>query len=487
MKNLVVAFLGLIIIGCSQPEINNNTNTGVAISGVITNPKSDYAIFRSGIGKESQVDTAFLDSMGNFSLFIELKEEKHGWFIHGGPFEVNGVPMILSERTAMFFVPGDSIELTIDPEYFDETISYMGRGGAINNYLAKKYIIEEEITIPAKELYSLGYREFSSKTDSIKSALISHLNEYVKQDPEAPKNFTKNELGGITYSWAKQRIKYPELHKKFTEMDSFDIGPDYYNYLSGLNLDDSSLIGNNAYKSFLKEYIESEAKKVIADDTSLANKELGLLEIKVQMASELFKTSALSNFLLYDCMHQYIKQNGTNGIENAMERFKKSCTNSEYTDKVVESYNLWKNLVEGNEAPDFTYPDINEDSVSLSDFQGKYVYVDIWATWCGPCRRELPHLEKLIEKYVDADIVFLSISIDEDIEAWKKMVQEKQMKGIQLNASQGWDAAICKFYGIKSIPRFLLIGREGEIIFAKAERPSQGISEILMNFEDLNI
>ncbi|HIA36505.1 MAG TPA: TlpA family protein disulfide reductase [Flavobacteriales bacterium] len=485
MKNLIYICTIIVLLGCTQTNVEDKLISGVTITGKIENPKSDYAIFRSGKGKESQADTAFLDSMGKFSLFIELKEEKYGWFIHGGPFEINGITMLRSERTAMYFVPGDSIELTINPEMFDESISYYGSGGAINNYLAKRYLIEEKMGIPAKEMYALDPQAFSSKTDSIKAALITHLNLYVKENPEAPKKFTKNERANTIYSWALKRINYPEFHRNYTEFASFDLGPEYYKYLSDLNLDDSSLTENLIYKNFLNEYIASEAKKVIAEDTSLTNENIGLLEVKIQMATELFKTKDLSNYLLFNCMYQYIKQKGTKGIGALMEEFEKTCTNDEYKTKVRESYDIWKNLVEGNEAPDFACPDINEDSVSLSDFRGKYVYVDIWATWCGPCRRELPHLEKLQEEYKDKNIVFLSVSIDEDEEAWKKMVKEKKMKGIQLIAAQGWDAGICKFYGIKSIPRFLLIGKDGEIIFAKAERPSRGIDEILKNLEGL--
>lgn len=485
MKNLFYLCAVILLLGCTQTNVDDKPISGVTITGKIENPKSDYAIFRSGKGKESQADTAFLDSMGKFSLFIELKEEKYGWFIHGGPFENNGITMFLSERTAMYFVPGDSIELTIDPEMFDESISYIGSGGAINNYLAKRYLIEEKMGIPPKEMYALEPQAFSSKTDSIKAALITHLNLYVKENPEAPIEFTKNERANTIYSWALKRINYPEFHKEYTEVGTFYLGPEYYNYLADLNLDDSSLTENKTYKSFLSKYIESEAKKAIAEDTTLINVNLGLLDVKVQMAIELFKTRALSNYLSYNYMYQHIKQNGTNGIESSMERFENTCTNEEYKTKVRESYDIWKNLVEGNDAPDFTYPNINEDSVSLSDFRGKYVYVDIWATWCGPCRRELPHLEKLQEEYKDKNIVFLSVSIDEDEDAWKKMVKEKKMKGIQLIAAQGWDAGICKFYGIKSIPRFLLIGQDGEIIFAKAERPSRGIDKILKDLEDL--
>ncbi len=83
-----------------------------------------------------------------------------------------------------------------------------------------------------------------------------------------------------------------------------------------------------------------------------------------------------------------------------------------------------KELKEGDQAPTFKYLDINGKEVSLSDLKGKYVYIDVWATWCGPCRYELPHLKELEKKMHGKKIVFVSISCDKDKAAWEKMVKE---------------------------------------------------------------
>ena len=92
-----------------------------------------------------------------------------------------------------------------------------------------------------------------------------------------------------------------------------------------------------------------------------------------------------------------------------------------------------KELKEGDQAPTFKYLDINGKEVSLSDLKGKYVYIDIWATWCGPCTGELPHLKELEKKMHGKKIVFVSISCDKDKAAWEKMVKEKGLEGVQLH------------------------------------------------------
>ena len=127
-------------------------------------------------------------------------------------------------------------------------------------------------------------------------------------------------------------------------------------------------------------------------------------------------------------------------------------------------------LKAGDASPVFKYKDINGKEVSLSDLKGKYVYIDVWATWCPPCRAELPHLKKLEEAMKGKNIVFVSISVDKDKAAWEKMVKEQQLGGIQLHT--GGDRGLLNAYEIKGIPRFILLDKEGKIVNPNMSRPS---------------
>lgn len=134
-----------------------------------------------------------------------------------------------------------------------------------------------------------------------------------------------------------------------------------------------------------------------------------------------------------------------------------------------------KAKMNGVAAPDFEYVSIDDKKVKLSDFKGKYVYIDVWATWCGPCRAEIPHLKKLEEHFHGKNIEFVSISVDydKDFEKWKKFVKEKQLGGTQLYADKNWESTFIQSFGINSIPRFILIDPSGNVVSSDESRPSE--------------
>jgi len=126
----------------------------------------------------------------------------------------------------------------------------------------------------------------------------------------------------------------------------------------------------------------------------------------------------------------------------------------------------------GDAAIDFTYPDKDGNNVALSDFIGSVVYVDVWATWCGPCRAEMPFLHDLEAEYSDKNVTFIGVSVDEEKnrQVWLDMMEEKDMQGVQIFAD-GW-SQITKDYAINGIPRFMLFDTEGNVSNLNADRPS---------------
>lgn len=153
---------------------------------------------------------------------------------------------------------------------------------------------------------------------------------------------------------------------------------------------------------------------------------------------------------------------------------------TKYYEQVQEA-----NKMNNSPSPTFDYINYVGGNTKLDDFKGKYVYIDVWATWCGPCRQEIPFLKKAEEKYHDKNIAFISISIDKlkDQEKWKTMVKEKELSGVQLFADNDWNSKFVQEYKITGIPRFILIDPNGNIVKADAARPSS--DELMKELDSL--
>ena len=129
----------------------------------------------------------------------------------------------------------------------------------------------------------------------------------------------------------------------------------------------------------------------------------------------------------------------------------------------------------GKKSPEFNnYENFKGGKTSLSDLKGKYVYIDIWATWCKPCKDEIPALKVLEQDYHNKNIEFVSISVDaqEAYDSWRKMVKDMDLQGVQLFADNNFKSDFITEYGINAIPRFVLLDPEGNIVDADADRPS---------------
>lgn len=144
----------------------------------------------------------------------------------------------------------------------------------------------------------------------------------------------------------------------------------------------------------------------------------------------------------------------------------------------------------GRPSPKFeNYTNIKGGAMSLDDFKGKYVYIDVWASWCGPCIQQIPYLQSMEKEYHTKNIAFVSISTDESRrngnsweaaeKKWRDFVQKKNMSGYQLWS--GKDYSFQQAYQITGIPRFILIDPDGNIVDANAPRPSDPRLKTLFN------
>jgi len=125
----------------------------------------------------------------------------------------------------------------------------------------------------------------------------------------------------------------------------------------------------------------------------------------------------------------------------------------------------------GDVAPEIYLPNLNGKSVSLYSLRGKYVLVDFWASWCGPCRYENPNLVKLYSKYKEKGLEIYGVSLDQDKESWENAVKKDGITWIQVSDLSQWNSVVVPLYQLEVIPASFLLNKDGKIIASYLRGP----------------
>ncbi|WP_300567336.1 TlpA disulfide reductase family protein [Flavobacterium sp.] len=429
----------------------------ITLSGKITNTE-DGKIKIRGEAFEKDItlkadgtfsETFQIDYQGSYSLFTK------------------------NNRISLYLGKGSKLAINADEKNFDTTLSFMGDGSVENKYISEKTKIVA--AIKNEDLYKLDEADFLKKIAEMKASVTAVYNKTKFSNA----NFKEKELQNIKYLEQIQILNYPSYHAHYAKIQDFITSETFPKFDSKIDLDnEADFLFSNTYKQIIEakfnQFIESKAGQD-ADYTAV----YALPEIKK------IKSVAIKNARIKTVAYEVGA--GNPEATNLYNELMALSTDVKFKEELTTKFNKIKTLIAGNASPKFDYENYKGGKTSLESLKGKYVYIDVWATWCGPCRKEIPSLQKVEEQYEGKNIEFVSLSIDakKDYEKWKKFVDEKKLGGIQLFADNDWNSQFAKDYAIEGIPRFILIDPNGNIVSADAPRPSD--PKLIQKFTELGI
>ena len=409
----------------------------VRLSGEITNPNSDKITIR-GNGYIKVID---VNANGTFDDTLVVKEGNYTFYD-------------TKESTAMYLAPGYRLDISLDGKEFDETLKYSGIGEKPNNFNASYFLFNEKNAIDSETYKKMENQEYFDYQLKTHASLMKLLNEYEIEN----ENFLESQAN---------KFRFQMLNNLITKL-----GEDYFagktkgiitQYLdtetNKIDFKDSVMFAsNNDYRYFLSSYFVA----------GLTSGDLKTLELYNEELLEMQKKSIVTT------LKRGISFYNMDKLDVYYQTYVKLAANDKGINRIKEKYDRIKNLKKGSPSPSFNYPDSSGKNISLESLKGKLVYVDVWATWCGPCKAQIPFLKQLEEKYREEDIAFVSLSIDQlkNISQWKDMIVDKKLEGIQIIADKAWRSKFVTDYVIEGIPRFILIDKDGNLMDPMAPRPA---------------
>lgn len=430
----------------------------IVLSSCTLNKEIDYVLF-SGTIQNATVKEFSVTSMP-FNKKISIQED--GSFSDTLNITKKGFYSLRLGRNfnSLYLSGGGDLVATLDMANFDSSISFTGSEADVNNYLIEKKRLAKNLMGEFMVFYALDEDAFLAKSDSMEIQLNALLS-----NPNFSDYFKSIEVKNNYFDKVSNQQQYIRYHGGIIKDTSFRVSENFPQELEKIDFTSKEdYINSGALKMLMLAYYMDKFKTAYESTNDYT---LALMEILKDVPNGYVKDRFLSHASRFVIgPNESLKQSYDYFIENTIdEKFKESYT---------KKYNNLKSLAKGTPSPSFDYENYEGGTTSLADLKGKFVYIDVWATWCSPCKKEIPYLLKVEKEFHRKNIAFVSISVDKkkDHEVWRKMIAEKGLAGIQLFADNDRSSKFYKDYKITGIPRFILIDTEGNIISADAPRPS---------------
>ena len=437
MRNLFIILLLVVCSGCRPGQ--------TVLKGHIGNYHGEVVRICAE-GQSDRRDTLVVDTLGNF-IFSPANGV---WSI----YEISVKDH--SPWVPVYIGAGDQVEMKLvlqQDKRIDVTFS--GDRPAENAYLWAYCEAKNRRFWNDPEVKGISFRSYEDKIEAMRKALQEKLDK-VKDE------VTREKLA------VKQHLMLQEHLLNYNCLQDEDRTPnaDYAFFVKSIDLNDPRQANERIVESVIGWYLTLEPDK--EENYQIAY--LETLERKVTDRTIVDKQATRSVTGLF--------RHYSGNLDDVMAVYNRICSNDSLREAVNDEYKeyvrAFGNLMPGKPAPDFEMTDMTGKKCRLSDLRGKYLYIDVWATWCSPCREEIPYMARLYEHFAkDKRIALVSISVDSNVKTWEQFIEREKPAWAQYVVDRKTNAFLDKEYRIYGIPHFMLIDPEGRFIAYSFSRPSE--------------
>lgn len=415
-----------------------NKSNKVIVSGNIYNFHNQMQVEDISEFQElnlQSLDRTFIpDSNGKF--FVSFQLSRPNYFRIG--------------RNVLYLSPGDSLSVVLDFNAPDKAIF---KGNRPSNIAANEYL---KYTLFPKEGSFLegGKNIMPTIQASIDTILAMALRKQQQLDKHKKLN------------WEFKRLE--DVRLKADIVNSLLYIKTYYYWKYKIPKDSLTLF-LKATDRILKPYVSKYLREEIDPEFLKLTVYRNLISLVLDSVSNTGKVSRVRDYLkAWNLVDKAKKHNSKVEISLLLPEVD-SISNPNYKFTVAGTFKRLLSLNNGDPAVDLKIKDVKGQLVSLKSYKGKVIYIDIWATWCGPCLEELPYMDSLRNYFKnDKSIQFISLSIDDDISKWKNYLSKNKMDTDQ------WiiDRELLKAYNVITIPRVIILDKDFNIAAMSGESPS---------------
>lgn len=418
-------------------------------------------------GNES--NTVTMSKTGDYYLNLEIDRPAKS-FLSLGDSQYN-----------VFVFPQDTTHLKVHISQNRIELNFYGKAKTINEYYLKKRkdLGYTDIRYPLNEPLSARttYKLLKQTTDSVINRELAFFEAYAST-ARLPEWFLNYEEAEIIYMGAGYKTAMPQANKILKYFRD-SIPSDYYDFLKHIRIDNPKAVLSSQYFYFLDEYF---LKSLPVNET---NRLSGFARVNKMMPHKLGQSKDQLSGETRDLYHKY---NFSTLIKyytdsTAIDSLARELQLSDYKELVRLAGSRSRseiqklNLTKGDTIPDFVLSNALDSLISIRGFQDHVLYINFWATWCGPCIQNITELNKLISQYEeDPKIKFLNICLDDEWEKWLAGISRHKIKGVNLFAQGKWNSKLRSYFNIEGIPHYVIINK-GNILFENATDKAPKVQE----------